>query len=213
MAKICFFDLDHTLVRVNITQKFLLSYFLDKPLKFSFKFFSNFPLFLKYKTNPQSLELAHLLIFAFIKDEYEDILQFSKNFGLKLFKKDLFLPVYEELRRAYHLGQKVVIVSAAPDFIVQSIAHSLGGIEAYGTTYEKDVDNRIKIKTILTGEQKANIARQVMAICETDEKNCIAYSDSYQDIELLAMAGEAIVVNPDQKLLKVAKEKNWRVIR
>lgn len=43
--------------------------------------------------------------------------------------------------------------------------------------------------------------------------DAIFYSDSYTDLPLLAAVGEAVVVNPDPRLAREAKRRNWRVER
>jgi phosphoserine phosphatase len=40
----------------------------------------------------------------------------------------------------------------------------------------------------------------------------VVYIDSHDDIPLLLEAGEAVAVNPDRKLAKMAKLNKWRII-
>jgi HAD superfamily phosphoserine phosphatase-like hydrolase len=212
LAEIYFFDLDRTLVKVNITRKFLLSYFVDHPLKFLRKISANLPLLIRYQLTSKSLEVGHLLILGLIEEEYDEIVEFSKKFSLKMFEKELFLPVYEELREAFHTGKRIIILSAAPEFIVVSIAQALGISEAHGTTYCRANENQLYLKQILTGAEKAKIAKQIQAQFSLKKEEIAVYSDSIQDLELLCLAGQPVVVNPDKQLIKIAKEENWRTI-
>jgi hypothetical protein len=40
-----------------------------------------------------------------------------------------------------------------------------------------------------------------------------AYSDSTSDLPMLGAVGNAVVVNPDAPLVKVARDRGWRIIR
>ena len=158
------------------------------------------------------MEIAHQLILNLVQDEYDEVLKFTENFGLQVFQDDLFLPVYEEMRRAYHFGKKVVILSAAPDFIVKAISKGIGNIEAYGTVYRKNEFQTLVIHKILTGKEKASLAKKIQSELFLQKSDLTAYSDSIQDLELLCSVGQPVVVNPDPKLQQIAKEENWRSI-
>jgi phosphoserine phosphatase len=75
-------------------------------------------------------------------------------------------------------------------------------------------DNQAKVihpLSILSADQKvASLIKKIPAIQWDQTK---AYTDSYADIELLNKVKEAICVTPDKRLLKLATEKSWRVIR
>ena len=43
-------------------------------------------------------------------------------------------------------------------------------------------------------------------------KESFAYSDSFFDLPILEMAGNPVVVEPDKKLLEIAKNKGWQII-
>jgi phosphoserine phosphatase len=46
-----------------------------------------------------------------------------------------------------------------------------------------------------------------------DMETSYAYSDSASDLPMLRAVGNAVVVNPDQALLEVARAEGWRVMR
>lgn len=212
MAEVYFFDLDRTLVKENITRKFLFSYFSNFPLSLLYKLSRNFPLFFKYQFDRGNLTTAHQLIAKMIEDEYERILDFSDRFWTKILFNEIFLPVYEELKFAQHCGKKIVILSAAPNFIVEPIAKKLGDIEAYSTTYQFDPIKGLEVKNILYGIEKAKIAHTIKEALKVEKKDLTAYSDSIQDIELLCFVGSPVVVNADKKLQNVARKENWRIL-
>lgn len=46
-----------------------------------------------------------------------------------------------------------------------------------------------------------------------DFKNSLAYADSYYDLPILELVGNPIVVNPDKKLLALAKERLYKIFK
>ena len=213
LAKVYFFDLDRTLVKVNITQKFFLHYVCKNPLRASIKILSNLSLFFCYIFHPSKIANAHQLIIKLIEDDYENVIQLSQSFSKKLVRKAIFMPVYQELMRAMHLGQKVFILSAAPEFIVKLVADAIGDLNGFGTIYSKDVNDQLKIVSILSGEQKAKIVERIQSQYQLSKDELIAYSDSIHDLEFLCSVGQPVVVNADRQLKKIAYEENWRMIQ
>lgn len=213
MAKVYFFDLDRTLVKVNITQKFFLHYLIKNPISSLGKILSNLSLFFKYMIHPTKIEVAHQLIIKLIEDDYDHVIHLSKSFSKKLVRKAIFLPVYQELMRAMHLGEKVFILSAAPEFIVKLVGEAIGDLNGFGTVYGKDQNDHLKIISIMSGKQKAKIVEEIKKAYNLEKDQMIAFSDSIYDLEFLCAVGHPVVVNADRHLKKIAHEENWRMIK
>ncbi|ARP70793.1 hydrolase [Streptomyces pluripotens] len=110
-------------------------------------------------------------------------------------------------------GQKVWLVTAAPVEIAQVIARRLGLTGALGTVAES-VDGVYTGKLVgepLHGPAKAEALRALAAAEGLDLSRCAAYSDSHNDIPMLSLVGHPYAINPDAKLRKHAREKDWRL--
>ncbi|MCZ0987682.1 MULTISPECIES: HAD family hydrolase [Streptomyces] len=110
-------------------------------------------------------------------------------------------------------GQKVWLVTAAPVEIAQVIARRLGLTGALGTVAES-VDGVYTGKLVgepLHGPAKAEAVRALAAAEGLDLSRCAAYSDSHNDIPMLSLVGHPYAINPDTKLRKHAREKDWRL--
>jgi HAD superfamily hydrolase (TIGR01490 family) len=111
------------------------------------------------------------------------------------------------------VGRKVWLVTATPIEVATVISTRLGLTGALGTVGEVDkgVYTGKLVGDILHGPAKA-IAVQLVADREgLDLDHCWAYSDSANDIPLLTMVGHPVVINPDAKLRRHARENNWPV--
>jgi phosphoserine phosphatase len=136
---------------------------------------------------------------------------------LSQFLDDLFLAsksllhkkVVKQILKDKQEGFHTVLLSGNFDVFLERY-RSLGFDDILGTRL---FDNNAKVTsplTILSADQKISAIVKKIPSIEWDKTK--AYTDSYADIELLNKVKEAICVTPDKRLLKVAKEKSWRVI-
>jgi HAD superfamily hydrolase (TIGR01490 family) len=126
--------------------------------------------------------------------------------------------VYEEplrlVERHRARGERVYIVSATLQEIVQHIADDLGFDGAIGSTCEI-VDGKYTGRTLRAahGVGKANALRELAAAEGLDLAESTAYSDSYSDVPFLEAVGHPVAANPDRKLRRIAAERGWPVVK
>ena len=110
-------------------------------------------------------------------------------------------------------GEKVYIVSASLQEIVDAIAEDLGFDGALGTVIEvKDGKYTGRAVRSLHADAKADCVRELAAAEGYDLAECTAYSDSHTDLPFLELVGRPVVVNPDRALRKIAAERAWPVL-
>jgi HAD superfamily hydrolase (TIGR01490 family) len=129
-------------------------------------------------------------------------------------------------RVAWHAkrGDKIVIVSGTLEFLARSAACEMEkilsrrGIAAkihVCATRLEEKDGRWTGKIIgeaMFGEAKARAARRFAAQMGCDLKKSSAYGDNDQDRWLLDAVGNPWAVNPSPGLLRLAQQRNWRVV-
>ena len=125
--------------------------------------------------------------------------------------------VYEEplrlVQQHRERGERVYIVSATLQEIVQHIADDLGFDGAVGSTCEI-VDGVYTGRTLRAahGAGKAEAVRVLAAEDGLDLQASTAYSDWYSDVPFLEAVGKPVAANPDGKLRRIARERGWPVI-
>jgi HAD superfamily hydrolase (TIGR01490 family) len=125
--------------------------------------------------------------------------------------------VYDEpLRLVQHhrdRGERVYIVSATLQEIVEHIADDLGFDGAIGSTCEI-VDGRYTGRTLRAahGAGKAQALRALADEQAIDLAVSTAYSDSYSDVPFLEAVGHPVAANPDRKLRRIAATRGWAVV-
>jgi HAD superfamily hydrolase (TIGR01490 family) len=125
--------------------------------------------------------------------------------------------VYEEPMRLVEQhrarGERVYIVSATLQEIVQHIADDLGFDGAIGSTCEI-VDGVYTGRTIRAAhaEGKAAALRALADEEGIDLAASTAYSDSYSDVPFLEAVGHPVAANPDRRLRRIARERGWPIV-
>jgi HAD superfamily hydrolase (TIGR01490 family) len=121
-----------------------------------------------------------------------------------------------EIHRHQDEGRPVFIVSAAGDGIVGSLASVLGMDGGIGTRYELDPGGRFTGRLdgpFVYGPGKVEAMERYAADHGIDLTASWAYSDSASDLPMLRAVGNAVVVNPDPGLARIAREEGWRVMQ
>jgi len=128
----------------------------------------------------------------------------------------IYPEMLEEVYAHQDAGRPTFIVSAAGDELVQLLARILymdGGI---GTSYEVGEDGLFTGDlggAFMYGEGKVEAMRRFAAEHDIDLARSFAYSDSASDLPMLRAVGNPVVVNPDDRLTRIAREEGWRVMR
>ncbi|WP_125612897.1 HAD family hydrolase [Specibacter cremeus] len=110
-------------------------------------------------------------------------------------------------------GRRVWLVTATPIEVAAVIAERLDLTGALATIPEI-VDGEYTGKLvgeILHGPAKATAVRELAEREGLDLARCWAYSDSFNDVPLLSAVGHPVAINPDAKLRRHARERNWPV--
>jgi HAD superfamily hydrolase (TIGR01490 family) len=128
--------------------------------------------------------------------------------------------IYPEMLAEIHsqqdAGRKTFIISAAGHDMVEAIAGVLGMDGGVGTRYVVNddgvYDGRLDGRFVY-GPGKVEAMEDLAEEHGLDLAASWAYSDSTSDLPMLRAVGNAVTVNPDGSLTKVAKQEGWRIMR
>ena len=110
-------------------------------------------------------------------------------------------------------GERVFVVSATLQEIVEAIAEDLGFDGALGTICEvRDGSYTGRAVRALHAEAKAECLQEVAEREGLDLAACTAYSDSHTDLPFLEAVGHPVAVNPDRELRRIAADRGWPVL-
>lgn len=137
--------------------------------------------------------------------------------GEEVYDEELADKIWRGTRKLAQLhldaGQRVWLVTATPVELATIIADRLGLTGALGTVAESvdGVYTGRLLGDVLHGEAKAAAVRALARQEGLDLALCSAYSDSINDLPMLAMVGRPVAVNPDSALRAEAKSRGWEI--
>ena len=121
-----------------------------------------------------------------------------------------------EIHRHQDAGRPTYIVSAAGSEMVVSLARVLSMDGGIGTRWAIGDDG------VYTGDMEGPFVygpgkvKEMEIVADADDLDLStswAYSDSLSDLPMLEAVGNAVVVNPDKALAKLAMEREWQVMK
>ena len=128
--------------------------------------------------------------------------------------------IYPEMLAEIHHhqdeGRPAFIVSAAGDGIVGALAAVLQMDGGIGTRYELDGSGNFTGRLdgpFVYGPGKVEAIERFAEEHGIDLATSWAYSDSESDLPMLRAVGNAVVVNPDPGLARIARDGGWRVMQ
>ena len=202
-------DVDGTLTKANIS--FAFGRFLYRKGRISWlQALQAAVRYAAHKIGLLSVPSLHKGMFAslFAKKDRREIEQEVVQFWNENWHTLIRSSVLEELD---HLrDQRIALLSASPDFLVGEAAKRLGIHEWYATEYLTDSEGKFqRIGRVVTGEEKAKIVQEVK---KKGDNAIMALTDSMLDLPLLGEAAIVVVVSPEGKLARLAKERGWRIV-
>jgi HAD superfamily hydrolase (TIGR01490 family) len=136
------------------------------------------------------------------------------------FRSDVIHHVGEEARRtvAKHRdsGDVCAIVTGAWRYSADPLARELEIPHVIATELERDDEGRFTgkhIQPLCYGHGKIARSEALAKSHGYSLRDATFYSDSISDLPLLEAVGTPVAVNPDPRLLRVAKDRGWRVER
>jgi len=213
-VRLIVFDLDHTLLTVNSSFRF--GAFLYRRNFFSFWIlFGCLIDYARYKWLGMPIQQLHLKTFVrlFKGRSLNTIQRHVIQFLNESLNKLLYPPVLKKLEDHQAQGDYVMILSSSPDFLVGQIAARLKVDHWKGTVYQADKNGQlIAISQFMEGEDKADYLKELLSHLKFSQLSLTVYSDSYLDLPLLKMAGQAVGVRPDHRLKKICLQNRWEII-
>jgi putative phosphoserine phosphatase/1-acylglycerol-3-phosphate O-acyltransferase len=137
--------------------------------------------------------------------------------GERIFQDRLAADVYPESRALVqaHLkkGHTVAVVSSATRYQIDPLAQNLGIRHVLCTRLEVK-DGKFTggvLKPTCYGEGKAIAARELAGAHALDLEESYFYTDSEEDLPLLAMVGKPRPTNPNGRLREIAVKRGWPI--
>lgn len=214
MNELLIFDLDNTLLAGDsdrnwgiflAEQKVVESSYLDE----SEKFYNNY--------YDGSLDIDGFLSFCLkplIENDMSYLLELRKQFIEDKIKPIVTAPGKEIINQAIEDGKTVIIATATNDFVTRPIADLFNVRTLIATEFEV-INQKFTGKVLNTPcfrEGKVSKVKKWVDDNNFDLSKASFYSDSFNDLPLLEKVKNPVIVDGDDKLLEIGKNRNWDCI-
>ncbi|MFO7563891.1 MAG: HAD-IB family hydrolase [Enhygromyxa sp.] len=129
-------------------------------------------------------------------------------------KEHVYVGARDIIARAKDLGHEVVLISGALDFLLERLARELGADHWVGNRLEihDGYATGKLLRPVVAGPTKSRLIANHARDHGHELAECFGYSDSYSDVPMLSVVGRPAVINPDPKLLRMARTYQWPII-
>ncbi|HBE23554.1 MAG TPA: hypothetical protein DDW21_09010 [Verrucomicrobiales bacterium] len=215
---IALFDLDGTILPWD-TQKLFCHYVITRhPLRRLF-LLAYVPL-TPFASTLGSEGLKRVFLSFLWKMERHEIEEYARAFAAEWVAKSAWPEMLARINQHKKNGDLTVLVSASPEAYVREIGKILGFDLSYGTVIDFPDKGGLPIFPDLINNKGHN---KVLRLREELDQSHFAndgtlqqahgYTDSRADLPMLSLCQTATVVNPSKKLLAIAEDKGWEIIR
>ena len=113
------------------------------------------------------------------------------------------------------MGTPILLVSSSPGLVIEPLSIYLGCTATLTTPVVIERNRLIGMGSgpACYGEGKLYWAEQWAEARGISMSDAVAYADNWSDRALLERVGRAVVVHPKGRLLRLARARNWDVVR
>ena len=214
MNELLIFDLDNTLLAGDSDRNWGIFLAEQKVVKESYldeseKFYNNY--------YDGSLDIDWFLSFCLkplIENDMSYLLELRKQFIEDKIKPIITEPGKEIIKQAIGDGKTVIIATATNDFVTRPIADLFNVRTLIATEFEV-INQKFTGKVLNTPcfrEGKVSKVKKWVDDNNFDLSKASFYSDSFNDLPLLEKVKNPVIVDGDDKLLEIGKNRNWDCI-
>jgi len=212
-----FYDVDGTLIKINIVHAFAF-YAARHPglldsAKRSVKTALSIPVF--WAADKLSRKWFNEIFYRSYEGASEDrLVVLADELFEDVIKPNIYPRAKDLIEDSKRAGVRQVLVSGALDFTMKPLAKYLGVDDLIANKLEF-VDHYAtgKLeKPFVAGATKADIMRAYAKQHDIDLGESWAYTDSFSDYPMLAVVGHPTACNPDFRLRSLARSYDWPVL-
>ncbi|HET6613307.1 MAG TPA: HAD family hydrolase [Kofleriaceae bacterium] len=212
-----FYDVDGTLIRINIVHAFAFYAMRQPSLSESAKrtalTAASLPLF--WAADKVSRKWFNELFYRNYAGASEDrLVVLAEELFDEVIRPNIYPRAFEIIAESRRAGIRQVIISGALDFTLRPLCRHLGIDDLVANRLEMSggyATGKL-VKPFIGGATKAGLMRGFAAEHGIDLARSWAYSDSFSDFPMLAVVGRPTAVNPDLRLRSMARAYDWPVL-
>lgn len=211
--KLHIFDVDFTIVSCSTVRAFIFRGLREGLIGPSIGFYAPL-LFLRYgvKAKPERAdERAYPFLTGVARADLEAL---SRALFEEVLRRRIDVAVAGRIETILSSGGRAIIASSSFGTILEPLAQHLGISDIVASELEfldGVATGRVSGEPAF-GEGKRSRVLAYLRTIGAEPEECAFYSDSRRDLPLLREVGEAVAVNPDGRLRRIARESGWEIM-
>jgi HAD superfamily hydrolase (TIGR01490 family) len=214
IKKICFFDMDKTLIAGNSGVSFM-HYSFRRGKTTRWKLVKSLFDYIRYRYDFINMEKAYRAsLRPLIGKREEELSQFCQEWFEEMVKGIIYPEAMDIVRRHQSAGEVVAIISNAVTYAVEPLGRYLGISHVLATQLEvrEGIFTGNYISPLCFRKGKVFWAEKLALDLGGKLQESGFYTDSITDLPLLERVRDPRVVNPDPKLRSIARKRGWPVL-
>jgi HAD superfamily hydrolase (TIGR01490 family) len=212
-----FYDVDGTLIRINIVHAFAFYASREPSLFDSFRktaaTAASLPLF--WAADKISRKWFNELFYKYYEGASEDrLVTLAEELFDEVIKPNIYPRARDLIEESRRAGCRQVLISGALDFTLRPLARYLEVDDFIANRlefYDGYATGKL-MKPFVGGATKSQIMRDYARASGVDLGESWAYTDSFSDFPMLAVVGRPTAVNPDLRLRALARSYDWPIL-
>ena len=213
--RIAFFDLDKTLISRN-SAALWVRFELAAGRATKWQALQAFGWVLRYNLGATDVTDAIRRSVVLLAGQRED----EMAARVRQFYGDIVQPLYrpggmEAVREHRAAGDRLVLLTSSSNYMCELVQRDLALDDYVCNRFEVDGNGCYTgraVEPLCFGAGKMTLAERYVAQHGTDLRQTIFYTDSHSDVPVLEAVGHPVAVNPDPRLRRHAKRRNWQVV-
>jgi HAD superfamily hydrolase (TIGR01490 family) len=213
-----FYDLDGTLMGLNLIHGTLFAFTnigeWSRRVSYAAGLVARLPML--YLAERRDRHLLNVTLFEMFKGISRDrLMTLGEEYCDRVLMANMYPRAIDMVEANREAGLEPVLVTGSPDFIVTPLAQRLG-IETYAANrlvYSRGLATGRLHNPVMAGEAKAAWCEAYAAANRISLSASWGYADSHYDLPFLTALGHPVAVNPDRRLLAMARIRQWPVVR
>jgi alcohol-forming fatty acyl-CoA reductase len=215
---VAFYDLDGTLTGLNLLHGTLFAFTnigeWSRRMSYVLGLAARLPVL--YLAERRDRHLLNVTLFEMFKGiSLDRLTTLGEEYCDRVLMTKMYPRAIEMVGANRAAGLEPVLVTGSPDFIVAPLAQRLG-IESYAANrlvFSRGLATGRLHHPVMAGEAKAAWCAQYAGENRISLDASWGYADSHYDLPFLAALGHPVAVNPDRRLMAVARSRQWPVVR
>lgn len=211
---VAFFDLDKTILSRNSGALWIKAELRAGHIS-RFQALRAWTLLVRYSLGFARLEQAIAASIASLKGQEEAVIRART---LEFYEREMKSLVRPRARAVIEkhraLGEKLVLLTSSTNYFSEPICAELGLDDYLCNRLEVDDSGRYTgrpLGGLCYGRGKVEAAEAFVAPLGVKLRDCAFYTDSASDLPMLEAVGRPVVVNPDVRLNRIARQRNWAI--